>query len=230
MSSNQEASKTAAREIPVVHDKRLFTPDDEPIAPAAEEAVQEENQIPPQPETTPTSDPTTEIEQLQVLLRESEEKRAEAERKAGEFADRFRKAQEQLQAEAGEQRARMQRNFDQKLVTARGDVVASLLDTLDNLKRAVAAAEQSEMSELDFNSLLEGVRATAVLFESKMLGLGLQPIASVGEKFNPHLHEAVEMVAVPPEQDDKVIAEFQTGYKFEDLLLRPARVRVGRAG
>lgn len=226
MSSNQEASKTVAREIPVVHDKRLFTPDDEPIAPVAEVAVQEENQIPPQPETTPTS----EIEQLQALLRESEEKRAETERKAGELADRFRKAQEQLQAEAGEQRARMQRNFDQKLVTARGDVVASLLDTLDNLKRAVAAAEQSEMSELDFNSLLEGVRATAVLFESKMLGLGLQPIASVGEKFNPHLHEAVEMVAVPPEQDDKVIAEFQTGYKFEDLLLRPARVRVGRAG
>jgi len=225
MSSNQEASKTVAREIPVVHDKRLFTPDDEPIAPVAEVAVQEENQIPPQPETTPTS----EIEQLQALLRESEEKRAETERKAGELADRFRKAQEQLQAEAGEQRARMQRSFDQKLVTARGDVVASLLDTLDNLKRAVAAAEQSEMGELDFNSLLEGVRATAVLFESKMLGLGLHPIASVGEEFNPELHEAVEMVAVPPGQDHKVIAEFQTGYKFEDLLLRPARVRVGRA-
>ncbi len=229
MSSNQEASKTAAREIPVVHDKRRFTPEGEPGVPVEEDAVPEENQIPPQSETTFTSDTTSEIEQLQARLRESEEKRTEAERKAREFNDRFRKVQEQLQAETSEQRARMQRSFDQKLVSARGEVVASLLDTLDNLKRAITAAEQSEKREKDFDSLLEGLRATTVLFESKMLGLGLQAIASVGEEFNPELHEAVETAPVPPEQDHKVIAEFQTGYKFGELLLRPARVRVGRA-
>ena len=77
--------------------------------------------------------------------------------------------------------------------------------------------------------MLEGVRATANLFESKMFGLGLAALESEGQDFNPEIHEAVEIVPVESDQDNKVIAEFQTGYKFGDRLLRPARVRVGRA-
>ena len=116
-----------------------------------------------------------------------------------------------------------------QLEAARGDLVAGLLDTLDNLKRAVAAAEKSEGRETDFNALLEGVKATATLFEAKMFSLGLSAIVSEGEDFNPEVHEAVEIVPVDADQDNKVIAEYQTGYKFGDRLLRPARVRVGRA-
>ena len=62
-----------------------------------------------------------------------------------------------------------------------------------------------------------------------MLGLGLKPVISVGEQFNPEIHEAVEIVSVSAEEDNHVIEEFQTGYTFGDRLLRPARVRVGRA-
>jgi molecular chaperone GrpE (heat shock protein) len=54
-----------------------------------------------------------------------------------------------------------------------------------------------------------------------MQSLGLTAVASVGEEFNPEFHEAVEIVAVPADQDNFVI-------KFGDRLLRPARVRVGR--
>jgi molecular chaperone GrpE len=171
-----------------------------------------------------------EIEQLQAKLKEADEKRVEAERQVRDISDRFRQAQAQLKAETEEQRARMQRVFDQKLEAARGDVVASLLDTLDNLKRAMAAAEKSERRETDWESLLEGVRATANMFEAKMQGLGLRPINSVGEQFNPEIHEAVEIVPVRAEEDNHVIEEFQTGYRFGDRLLRPARVRVGRTG
>jgi molecular chaperone GrpE len=173
---------------------------------------------------------TAEIEQLQAKLKEADEKRAEAERQVRDISERFRHAQAQLKAETEEQRARMQRLFDQKLEAARGDTVASLLDALDNLKRAIAAAEMSERRETDWESLLEGVRATANMFEAKMQGLGLKPITSVGERFNPEIHEAVEIVPVRAEEDNHVIEEFQTGYRFGDRLLRPARVRVGRAG
>jgi molecular chaperone GrpE len=62
-----------------------------------------------------------------------------------------------------------------------------------------------------------------------MQSLGLTAVTSVGEEFNPEIHEAVEIVASPADQDNRVIEEFQTGYKFGDRLLRPARVRVGRA-
>lgn len=216
---NQEASQAAAeaaQENEVqVKDKRRVTADGEPSI----ETVEQE-------QSASLSD---EIESLQAKLKEAEEKRGEADRKVSEFADRFRKAQDQLKAETDEIRARINRTSEQKLEAARGDLVAGLLDTLDNLKRAVAAAEKSEGRGADFNALLEGVRATASLFESKMLGLGLIPVAAEGEEFNPEIHEAVEIVPVKAEQDNKVIAEYQTGYKFGDRLLRPARVRVGRA-
>jgi molecular chaperone GrpE len=216
---NQEASQAAAEAAEEheirVNDKRRFTADGELIADAEEQASAEASSV--------------DVESFQAKLKESEEKRGEAERKLSEFADRFRKAQEHLKAETDEIRARMNRTFDQKLEVARGDLVAGLLDTLDNLKRAVAAAEKSEKRGADFNALLEGVKATASLFEAKMQALGLTALVSEGEDFNPEIHEAVEIVPVDPEQDNKVIAEYQTGYKFGDRLLRPARVRVGRA-
>jgi molecular chaperone GrpE len=46
--------------------------------------------------------------------------------------------------------------------------------------------------------------------------------------FDPELHEAVETVAVAPEDEGKVVAEYTRGYKLGDRLLRPARVKVGR--
>lgn len=216
---NQEASHAAAeaaQENEVqVKDKRRFTADGEPTVEAEEQERADSL--------------SEESESLQAKLKEAEEKRGEAERKVSEFADRFRRAQEQLKAETDEIRARINRASEQKLETARGDLVVGLLDTLDNLKRAVAAAEKSEGRGADFDALLEGVKATANLFESKMLGLGLTPVAAEGEDFNPEVHEAVEIVPVDAEEDNKVIAEYQTGYKFGDRLLRPARVRVGRA-
>src|SRR5436190_12003419 len=156
---NKEASQAAAEaaqenEVRVT-DKRRFNADGEPVVEAEEQ--------------DPAEASTEGVESLQAKLKEAEEKRNEAERKVSEFADRFRKAQEQLKAETDEIRARINRTSEQKLEAARGDLVAGLLDALDNLKRAVVAAEKSEGREADFDALLEGVKATANLFESKML-------------------------------------------------------------
>lgn len=222
---NREATRGAGEEqapeiveIPV-NDKRRFTADGEPVA-ASEE-----------PSATPgaASGTQSEIEMLQAKLQEAETKRAEAERQVGDFSNRFRQAQERLKAENEEFRLRQQRSFEQRLEAARGDLVAGLLDTLDNLKRAVAAAENSQHQEADFNALLQGVKATASIFETRMQNLGLTAVESTGVEFNPEIHEAVEIVSVPAEQDNHVIEELQTGYKFGDRLLRPARVRVGRS-
>jgi molecular chaperone GrpE len=205
----------------IVTDKRRFTPDGE--------AIEREQDFQGDSTTEPFEAPS-EVEQLRVRLKEAEEKRIEAERQVRDFADRFRHAQAQLKTETDEQRVRLQRTFDQKLEAARGDVVAGLLDTLDNLKRAIAAAEKSENKNSDFVALLDGVRATANMFEAKMQSLGLSAApASVGEQFNPEIHEAVEIVPVAKGEDNLVMEEFQTGYRFGARLLRPARVRVGRA-
>lgn len=168
-------------------------------------------------------------EELLTKLKEAETRRDEAEREKSDLVDRFRKAQVQLRAENDELRARLQRNFEQKLEAARGDMVAGLLDVLDNLKLAVAAGEASQGKAPEFDNLLGGVRATAQIFEAKLAAMGLTPVAGRGEVFNPEIHEAVELVPAAPEQDGRVVEELQTGYRFGDRLLRPARVRVGRA-
>jgi molecular chaperone GrpE len=218
---NQPTNNTAESEV-IVTDKRRVTPEGEVIPVELEQDSQEDS-------ASEQSEALSEIELLQARLKEAEEKRIEAERQVRDFSDRFRHAQAKLSVEADEQRARLQRTFDQKLETARGDVLAGLLDTLDNLKRAVAAAEKSDNKNSDFVALLNGVRATAQMFEARMQGLGLSAVLSEGEEFNPEIHEAVEIVPVAKEQDNQVIEEFQTGYRFGDRLLRPARVRVGRA-
>jgi molecular chaperone GrpE len=211
-----------------ITDRRRFTPTGEPVA--GGEVVAKEGGRSEQVGEAPEGPEGPEgMEELRARLREAESKRAEAERQVSDYAGRFRQAQAQLRAENDELRARWQRSFEQKLEAARGDLVVSLLDVLDNLKRAVAAAEASEERGPEFDSLLGGVRATAELFEARMRQLGLASVPSEGEPFDPEVHEAVETVPVAPEQDQRVIAELQPGYKFGDRLLRPARVRVGRA-
>jgi molecular chaperone GrpE len=209
--------KPGANEVRVT-DKRRFSTAGDPTAAA------ETEEMPAAASAAPEG-----IEELRARVKEAEEKQAEAERQVQDYAERFRHAQRQLRAENDELRARLQRNFEQKLETARGDLVASLLDVFDNLKRAVAAAESQEERGPEFESLLNGVRATAELFEARLRSLGLTPVAGAGEEFNPEIHEAVEVVSAAPEQDNRVIEELQPGYKFGERLLRPARVRVGRA-
>lgn len=201
-----------------VTDKRRFTSEGEIIPIESDQDAPEEAPV-----------VSSEVESLQARLKESEEKRVEAERQARDLAERFRHAQAKLKAEADEQRARLQRTFEQKLEAARGEIVSGLLDTLDNLKRAIASAEKSDIEHSDFASLLEGVRATAGMFEARMQSLGLSAVPAVGEEFNPEIHEAVGIVPVSKDKDNQVIEELQTGYKFGANLLRPARVRVGRA-
>lgn len=170
-----------------------------------------------------------ELEEMRAKLKESEMRRDEAMKTSEEYADRFRKAQLQLRAETEEVRARLQRTFEQRLEVARGDVVAGLLDTLDNLQRAVVASEVVTDQGAAFDALRDGVRATAEMFDIQLKKLGLQAVMSEGEPFSPEIHEAVELAIVPKEQDNMVLAELQRGYKFGERLLRPARVKVGRA-
>jgi len=56
--------------------------------------------------------------------------------------------------------------------------------------------------------------------------LGVRAIPAKGEPFDPHVHEAIEMVETSDAPDHEVLEELQRGYKFKDRLLRPAMVKV----
>jgi len=154
-----------------------------------------------------------------------EERTRAAEQQVSDVQSRFEQLRAQLQRETDETRRRLNRAADERARREKGEFVATLLPVADNLQRAIAASEQGGSVE----ALLDGVRGTLSSFESALAAAGLEPVASVGEQFDPELHEAVDTVPVEPERDGVVTAEYSRGYKLGDRLLRPARVQVGRA-
>jgi molecular chaperone GrpE len=106
---------------------------------------------------------------------------------------------------------------------AQADVVANVLDALDDLGR-VAHLDPSRTNSQD---ILVGVEMVERKFLKELEGAGLERVGNVGEAFDPNRHEAVSTVAAPTrEQDHTVSAVFQPGYRFGGALLRPARVQV----
>jgi len=127
-----------------------------------------------------------------------------------------------MQAEFDNARKRAAREQQDYREYALSDAVKGLLPTLDSLERAlqVGSAEKSELRsgvELIYKQLLDAL--------SK---IGLRPIQAKGEMFDPHLHQAIEMVETTEARDHQVLEELQRGYKLKDRLLRPAMVKVAR--
>lgn len=173
-----------------------------------------------------TDQVNTETEQPSLkpsYVEELEARTKAAERQVQEVQSRFDQLRQQLQRETDETRQRLNRSADERAVGEKAKFIASLLPALDNLNRAIANADASR------ESILEGIRSTATSFEAALTNAGVEPIQSVGEEFNPELHEAVDTEEAEREMDGKVLEEYSRGFRIGDRLLRPARVKVGRA-
>lgn len=171
----------------------------------------------------------TETEQPNLkpsYVEELEARTKAAEKQVLEVQSRFDQLRQQLQRETDETRQRLNRSADERAAGEKAKFIASLLPALDNLNRAIEAAASGDASH---EAILEGIRSTASNFEAALTSAGVEPIQSVGEEFNPEMHEAVDTEETGSEMDGKVIAEYSRGFRFGDRLLRPARVKVGRA-
>jgi molecular chaperone GrpE len=100
------------------------------------------------------------------------------------------------------------------------DVAKSLLPVLDSLERALGHKEEAK----DFSS---GIQLIHRQLQDALNKIGVEPIATEGEQFNPAWHEAVE-AEESDLQENRVLDELQRGYTFKGRLLRPAMVRVSR--
>ena len=105
-------------------------------------------------------------------------------------------------------------------------VLAALLPGLDNLERAIDAAEKHGA---DDSPLLEGITQVYSQFRRSLVEFGLQEVvAQAGDPFDPNLHEAVSQIESDEYPEGHVIEQLQRGYKLADRLLRPARVVVSK--
>ena len=156
----------------------------------------------------------------------------------GAAGDEAQKEIEKLRAEANEFKEKYLRqvaefdNFRKRtnreklelIQTAGKDVITSLLDTLDDCDRAQQQLEKEEVPA----SVKEGILLVFNKLRSTLFGKGVKPMASIGEEFNPDLHEAVTEVPVPPDMKGKVVDEVQRGYYLNDKIIRFAKVVVGK--
>jgi len=100
--------------------------------------------------------------------------------------------------------------------------VMRLMPTLQSLEQVLVYAPNDEK----YKDWLAGLKATIVQLEKTMEELGVVKIKTVGEKFDPSLHEAVEEVV--GEEAGKVIKELQPGFKLNNKVIIPAKVVVGK--
>ncbi len=105
--------------------------------------------------------------------------------------------------------------------SVKAQVVKDLLPVIDNFERALGHVPK----DLEANDFVKGVNGIVKQFEKTLTHMGVERIKTVGEVFNPHLHEAVSM-----EESDGTVEvvseELQSGYTLGDEILRPAMVKV----
>ena len=158
-------------------------------------------------------------------VEELEARTKAAEKQVQEVQARFDQLRQQLQRETDETRQRLNRAADERAEASKARFIESLLPVMDDLERAIDAAAKAGSDD----AILQGVRSTAARFQSALTNAGVEPIAAVGEPFNPELHEAVDTEETDPEMDGIVVEEYSRGFRIGDRLLRPARVKVGRS-
>jgi len=160
-----------------------------------------------------------------TYVEELESRTRAAEKQLQEVQARFDQLRQQLQRETDETRQRLNRAADERAEGEKAKFISALLPAMDNLNRAIDAVSENAPRE----AILEGIRGIATSFQSALANAGVEPIVAVGEEFDPELHEAVDTEETAGDMDGKVIAEYSRGFRMGDRLLRPARVKVGRA-
>lgn len=125
------------------------------------------------------------------------------------------------QAEFDNFRKRTDREKEDLLKHASADLIRALLPALDSFERALKHRNPNVPGEF-----YKGVELIHGELEEVLRHAGLDPLQTLGETFDPNLHQAVETVESAEHRDHEIVEEMQRGYKLKQRLLRPAVVKV----
>jgi molecular chaperone GrpE len=154
----------------------------------------------------PAAAPATPEERLAAMTAERDDMKDRMLRVAAEF-DNWKKRSRKEQTEA--------------VAQARESVLKDVLEIADNLERATGAQAQ----KTDGAAVVKGVNLVLRLFQQKLERYEVRPFETVGQPFDPRIHEAISRVEsdVPA---GAIANELQKGYRIGERLLRPAMVSV----
>ena len=103
------------------------------------------------------------------------------------------------------------------------DLIKELLPSLDNLERAITHAKNENK---DFDSMIEGLEMVNKMTHEVFEKFGVSRVNTVGEVFDPNIHQAVGVVQSDSVPENHVVEECLGGYLLHDRIIRPAMVRV----
>lgn len=126
-------------------------------------------------------------------------------------------------ADAANLRRRHEAEIASLRASVKANVVSELLPVIDNFERALKHVP----ADLRDNDYVKGVQGVVKQFEKTLADIGVERIKTIGQPFDPHLHEAVGVEEGDGEQEI-VSAELQAGYKLGDEIIRHAMVKVKR--
>ena len=145
-----------------------------------------------------------------------EEELAAEKQKAAEYLANWQRAQ----ADFINYKRRMEQERADFNSFANANLVLGILPVLDDLERALEAMPV----RISKSEWAEGMRLVERKFKTILQGMGVIPMVSVGETFDPNIHEALRQSSGP---EGIIIEEFQKGYMMGARVLRPAKVVVG---
>ena len=167
-------------------------------------------------------------EQLQERISDLESQIAEMEAALNtsrqEAASHWEKYLRQV-AEMDNFRKRQEKLREERVKRYKKDLLEKVVAVMDNLERAI-----NYQDTLNREGLQQGLRMVQWQLNEMLRSEGLTPVPTVGQPFDPHIHEAVEAVEVADQPEGMVVEEVQKGYMLGDDMLRPARVKVSAGG
>ncbi len=161
------------------------------------------------------------LDMLPTYVQNLERQLAVGDTKLKEYVAAFK----EKMAENDQFRARLQKDVDRRVEVALASMLKEIVPAIDNLTLAVDSAKGSN----DIEKLIEGVSMTQAALLNALKNCGMKEVDCLGEEFNPAIAEAVGVEPVSEmEKENKVAQVLQPGYMLGDLLVRPARVKVGK--
>ena len=143
--------------------------------------------------------------------------------KAGErdaYCDKYLRAH----AEFENAKKRMEKDKIDYAKFANDGLLLEFLPILDSLE----IAEKHIKEAKDFKAVQDGVDMIQVQIQKFLKDIGVDRVKTVGEKFDPHMHEAIETEEAKDKEDGIILAELKPGYRSSGRLLRPAFVKIAK--
>lgn len=161
-------------------------------------------------EQQPSSAEAARIAELEAQL-------AQARQEATENWNKFLRER----ADVDNIRKRQERLIADRVQQQKKALLFKLLDVMDNVERALVY--QETMSQQDLQQTL---RMFQWQMNEVLRNEGLNPVSTIGETFNPYVHEAIEAVEDSDKPEGTIVEELRKGYTLGNETLRPARVKV----